>query len=507
MNATIEAAVGQAHLRSAWNGWRQEQRMRVTTWLSMTLVVGLATVICLWLLYEFEQRQIDKNALSLHNGLWLAILITWVGIGFFTVFGALRAGFGSAEAQFLFTLPIAPAVHFRILFGLVLVEQTGALLALLILGYGLAFFLALGTWGFVWLLILLLGTAVVVWFVLLATIAFVRYGLPRLRRLLWPLLLGGIGVEGITLLLSTERIWEEENQFLLSPITILLVLSSFLGVGLGPLAGWAGRHYMVAFQMLEGYGQSRRAFTFPGLPHLLAVIGRRRSLTAGLIVRSVLEQNRHPLALPRLAVLPVYLLIFAVLRPRLLALGFSEPGAAAATGAVMGGLLLIEYGLAYALSGEGARLAIYLTAPLHSENLLRAKLVAVLPPVMLIGWATLAITGMGTGLSIAEWFLAISTTTLLLVGVTGFVVWAGAGDVDLDALPHGSTELLLQEELPVTPRRLQLLGIGFLVLVAAIYLLWRLPLLQVLALALLLCGFMLWMGWRLGVTGLRDLLT
>jgi hypothetical protein len=172
---------------------------------------------------------------------------------------------------------------------------------------------------------------------------------------------------------------------------------------------------------------------------------------------------------------------------------------------MMGGLILVEYGLAYALSGEGARLALYLTAPLRTGKLLRAKLLAVLPPVMIISWLAVFAMTAGTGTSTADLILAAGTTTLFLIGVTGFVVWAGVADVDLNALPSGTADLLLQEELPITPRRLQLLGVSLVVLAVAIGLLWWLPLGQVLAVAGILCGGLLWIGWRLAQSGMKSL--
>jgi hypothetical protein len=312
-------------------------------------------------------------------------------------------------------------------------------------------------------------------------------------------------VEGLPFLFGVEGFEGADHKGWPSPLSVTLAMSALLGIALGPLAGWSGRQYMAAFQIMEGRGRSGNAFTLPGLNGLLSPLVRQRTLAASLLARAILEQNRHSLALPRLAILPVYLLLFGLLRPWLHALGFSEPSAAAATGAVMGGLILVEYGLAYAFSGEGARLALYLTAPLRTGNLLRAKLLAVLPPVMIISWLAVIAMAAGTSASTAELMLAAGTTTLFLTGITGFVVWAGVADVDLSALPSGSADMLLQEELPVTPRRLQLLGFSFVILALAIGLLWWLPPMQVLAAAVVICFALLWMGWRLAQSGMKSL--
>ncbi|MBX3001587.1 MAG: hypothetical protein KF893_23900 [Caldilineaceae bacterium] len=505
MSADSFNIVTRFHFTAAWNGWQQDLRIRVTIWIQAVLVFGLSASGVIWLLRQLDAWQAD-SAMTLHTNLWMTLVLLWAALGALALLGALQAGFGSDEARLLMTLPIAHAPHFRILFGMVLLEQTGVLLVLITLGAGVALILTLGTSGVGWLLLLLMGGAAAIWLVLMAVILILRYGLPHPRRLLWSLLLGLILVEGAGLLFDVEGRWARESEGMWSsPLPATLTILTLLGIGLGPLAGWCGRQYVTAFQILEGRGARALAFTLPGLRGLLSPLIRQRNLTASLLSRAILEQNRHPLALPRLAVLPVYLLLFGLLRPRLHALGFSESSAAAATGALMGGLILVEYGLAYALSGEGARLALYLTAPLRTGNLLRAKLLAVLPPVMIISWLAVFAMTAGTGTSTADLILAAGTTTLFLLGVTGFVVWAGVADVDLDALPSGTADLLLQEELPITPRRLQLLGIGFAVLAVAIGLLWWLPLGQVLAVAGILCGGLLWMGWRLGQSGMKSL--
>lgn len=504
MNANSLRVVTWFHLIAGWNGWQQDLRTRVTVGIQLALVIGLSASGALWLLHQLTGWQL-AGADILYANLWAMVLLLWGMLGVFALLGALQAGFGSDEAQLLMTLPVAPAAHFRILFGLVLIEQSGFLVILFTLGAGIPLFLTLGSAGLGWLLLIVLGGAVAIWLALMGLILLLRYGLPQPRRLLWPLLLGLILVEGLMLLVGADALWATDDGGWPSPLPVTLTILALLGAVLGPLADWCGRQYVAAFQVLEGRGSGRPAFTLPGMRSLIAPLLRRRTLTASLLARAILEQNRHSLALPRLAVLPVYLLLFGLLRPRLHALGFSEASAAAAAGALMGGLILVEYGLAYALSGEGARLALYLTAPLRTGNLLRAKLLAVLPPVMLIGWLAVIAMAAGTTASTAELILAVGTTTFFLIGVTGFVVWAGAGDVDLSALPNGNAEALLQEELPVTPRRLQLLGLSFVILAAGIGLLWWLPPVQVLAVAGIVCGVLLWIGWRLAQSGMKAL--
>ena len=497
------SAIAQFRLRAARNGWRQDVRLRITAWIQVVIIAGLALAGALWLSHQLAGWQ--AGGVDLHPRLWLLVLGTWGGVAALSMLGVFNAGFGSDEARLLMTLPLAPANHFRILYSLVFVEQTGLLLMVWLLACGLTLGIALGTAALPWLLLVSIGSASVVLGGTTLLLWLLHNGMLQPRRLLLWFFLGVVAVEMGVLWLLPENGEAFLGLALPAPLPVAFILAALLVVGLGPKAAAIGDLYAVTFEMLENRGRARRAFTIPGMGALVRPLRQARTLTAGLLVRSILEQNRHPLALPRLALLPVYVLLFGLLRPHLLALGFSEASAAAATGAMMGGLLLVEYGFAYALSGEGARLAIYLTAPLRMGNLLRAKLVAVLLPVVLIGWIALAAMVAGMSVTTADLLLALGTTTLFLIGVTGFVVWAGVADVDLNALPHSAAEMLVQEELPVTPRRLQLLGAGFAILAVAIALLWWLPLGQVLALAGLFCGGLLWLGWRMAQSGVRSL--
>jgi len=67
-------------------------------------------------------------------------------------------------------------------------------------------------------------------------------------------------------------------------------------------------------------------------------------------------------------------------------------------------------------------------------------------------------------------------------------------------------QMLLQEELPVTPRRLQLLGLGLLLLAIMLLLLWKLPLALALPALALLDGVVMMVLWRLSSARLYGLL-
>ena len=87
--------------------------------------------------------------------------------------------------------------------------------------------------------------------------------------------------------------------------------------------------------------------------------------------------------------------------------------------------------------------------------------------------------------------------------------WTERIDAMLGAFhwPESYLQVLMQEELPFTPRRLQLLGMSLLLIAAMFLLVWKLPgLLSITGLALV-DGTVLMLGWRLSYVHLRRLVT
>lgn len=65
----------------------------------------------------------------------------------------------------------------------------------------------------------------------------------------------------------------------------------------------------------------------------------------------------------------------------------------------------------------------------------------------------------------------------------------------------------MQEELPITPRRLQLLGLTLLLFSLMLFLAWKLPLLLALPALALLDGAIILLMWRLSLIYLSRLLS
>ncbi len=95
---------------------------------------------------------------------------------------------------------------------------------------------------------------------------------------------------------------------------------------------------------------------------------------------------------------------------------------------------------------------------------------------------------------------------LILIGYTTFIVWGSAWDEDLNLASEGMMQVLPQEELPFTPRRLRLLGLSLLLIVVMFLLVWKLPALLSMPVLVLLDGMVMVVGWRFSDAHLRGLL-
>ena len=109
-------------------------------------------------------------------------------------------------------------------------------------------------------------------------------------------------------------------------------------------------------------------------------------------------------------------------------------------------------------------------------------------------------------LSVVEVVQAVVMVALILIGYTTFSVWGSAWDEDLNLFSEGMIPVILQEELPFTPRRLQLLGLNFLLIAGMFLLVWKLPMSLSMPALVLLDGIMLILGWHLSSAHIRGLL-
>jgi hypothetical protein len=96
--------------------------------------------------------------------------------------------------------------------------------------------------------------------------------------------------------------------------------------------------------------------------------------------------------------------------------------------------------------------------------------------------------------------------SLIVIAYTAFCVWGSAWDEDLNLVSEGMMPVLTQEELPFTPKRLQLPGVSFLLIAGMLLLVWKLPLSQSVPALILLDTIVLALGWRFGSAQIRGLI-
>lgn len=191
-------------------------------------------------------------------------------------------------------------------------------------------------------------------------------------------------------------------------------------------------------------------------------------------MKGLLQQSRNLFTWLRLLILAVLISLFPVVRSGLDALSLTPLLQATLYAAGIDLLALLEYA-PYALGSEGVRLALYLVAPLEPAAFLRARLCSYLLPALLIGWFSVPLLGIWTGLSLPAFLLALTLLTLILAGFITLAVLGSTLDADLTRGAEESMDILLLEEFPITTRRLQLLGLTRLLFGIMLLICWKLP--------------------------------
>ncbi len=85
------------------------------------------------------------------------------------------------------------------------------------------------------------------------------------------------------------------------------------------------------------------------------------------------------------------------------------------------------------------------------------------------------------GLTLSHVCFVIVAAALIVIGCTTLPVLGSVWDLDLNLVVEGATEAILQEEAPVSPRRMALFNLCLLLFGAMFLLLWKLPAVAVLA--------------------------
>jgi len=309
----------------------------------------------------------------------------------------------------------------------------------------------------------------------------------------WLLSLGGLG-SALILGLGVRG---------LSWIAVLLLAPGLvLALGLGPFADRLGRFYERAFQASLGASPGPRRRRFVRL--FTRGLARRRTPAAALLTCELLSRGRHWVDWARLGLVAGLIAGFPRIRPALLAHGLPDaltlPGAVA----LLVFLILVD-GSSSPIGAEGNRLALLLTAPLSPGELLRAKLAALLAPILLGAVAATLLVGALCGLEARELAAGTIAAALLATGLAALFAWGSAWDADLGLEIETGLRGLLQEQSPLTPVRALLVALGGLFLAAGLAALRSLPSALALAALVGLDALVLGISWRAGVSGLRRL--
>lgn len=479
--------IWRASLRSTRNVLRFDSRMRIAAIFGVLIQLALGVWGMTRLVPMFAQWQTSGNPV-LRTHLWLTWLLAWAVLALFAVLTTLVSGLSSDEALFLVIQPLRPATLIHALFSRVLWHGVGNWLFSEALVLGVTLSLVLGWSALPWLLLLILGALSVTWLSMLATLLFARYVLPCPRCALLNGLICALGL-GLLALLAQHLPWMRESSagfvnlfttltaLLAAPLTCLLINGALLLCLLlawFPLARSTGLLYLAAVQQQQGRDNSPRALIWPGLGALLALLKCWRTPVGALLFKGLLQQSRHLFAWLRLLVLIVLLALFPLLHPELSALHMSETLQVTLYAAGVAFLVSFEYA-PYALGSEGARLTLYLAAPLTPSAFLRARLCSYLLPTLLIGWISVLLLSLWTGLSLLALLLALTLLSLILIGYLALTVLGSALDSDLTQVAEDAMQALILEEMPITPRRLQLLSVTILHFGMMLLLCWKLP--------------------------------
>ncbi len=493
------------HLKSAYGALRNDTRTKIAWCIALSLDCGVGLWSINQLLDHVSQWQAAGSAV-LEAHLWLLFLGAWLGIGLFASLSTITLGFGGDQPRLLMTLPISPAARFRVLYGLMFFEGIGNWLMLEVVVIGIPLIILLGWLALVWLLLLLLGVAVAVWISIVVTLMVFRYVLPYLKKALLFALATCVGIGIVYMVLQMVGVIPHLSGLSTpAPLLVSLLLIMILVLIVGPFAGRAGKIYVEAFHEMEGRSRSHAAVNLPGIRLISKWLRRYRNLTGALLFKGLLNQSRNAFTWGRVVMILVCIALFPFARVLLAPYGFSNLLLVVIYSSGLAILAIIEYA-AYAISSEGARLSIYLVVPLKMATYLRARLTVFLVTVLFVGLVLSLAFGWLVGLSTIEVAKAVAMVALILFGYTTFIVWGSAWDEDLNLVSEGMMPMLMQEELPVTPRRLQLLGLSLALIAAMFLLVWKLPVpLSMLALVLV-DGAVITLGWRFGSAQIRGII-
>ncbi len=469
--------VWHAHFTSLRNASRYNARTRVAASILIIFNIGVSFWSIPQLLTRLHQWQVLGQA-TLNTNLWLLCIDAWIGMSLFSIIGMLRA-MGSDETLLLFTLPIPSATRFRIFYSTFFIQNLWNWLLLEVGCIGYVLTAALGVQGLLWLLLLQCGTAVSVSCALILALLFIRYVLfPEQvkTRIITIALCVALGLVLALSLFSQARKQEILQGSLslahLNPVLVLFLLLGVFLVIIGPLSEHLGNLYTAAFRSIQSGGNAKNAFTLPGIHLINSIIARRSSVSRAFFVKSLLNQSRNWFFWLRIILVVVLIALFPLVHLFINRYGVSTilQVVAYASGVVVWHVLEVAPS---AISGEANRLTLYLIAPLKLSQIIRAKLVLFILPLLIEGSLITLFLSWQVRLSLGQLWFVLSAVSCVIAASIALPVLGSAWDEDLEVTVEGRVQAILQEEAPVSPKRIGLLNITVMLSIGMMLLLWK----------------------------------
>lgn len=494
-----------AQMQSAHNAVRDEARMKLAVCVMLLLDIGAALWSIPQLRVSVQQWQVqgvvDQDLLQL-------CLFSFLGIAFLTGVGSVQRMLDSDEAVILFTLALSPAVRFRTLYCSILLGNMWNWMLLEAIVGSYVLFPLLSWQALVWVALLELGAMFAVLVAIIAVLCIIRYLLADKRWTIWPwsgMIVCIVAIEASLILLASRTRESLIAIYRMQPELYIVFFGVILLLVLGPFAGLFGSLYVQAFLVIQRWDRSRRVFTIPGIHVIVNALARRRTLMSALFTKMILSQSRNPFAWLRVGVTVLVLALFTPLHTLALHIGWSNTLFVAVYAAALGVIPVVEQAPC-AIGGEVNRLTLYLTAPLDMGRFLRARLLQFLSLSVSIGLIASFFATWQLHLSSAQVVGVIGAMILLVIGILVVLVWGSVWDEDINLAVEGTLQTLMQEEGPMTPRRMALFNLGLATFVGMVVVLWKVPMMGALPVLMVVDVGLVVVMWRLRLPSFHLLL-
>lgn len=500
MNATITAL--KAQLQSTRNAVRDESRMKLAALVMLLINIGLTWWGIARLRISIQQWQ-TQGTTTQH--LLQLCLMSYIGVALLTAVGSIQRMLDSDEALVLFTLPLTLAARFRVLYCTILISNMWSwmLLEAIVSSYTLV--PLLGWHTLEWIALLELGAMFAVLCAIIAVLCVIRYMLASRHWTLWfVFIVCIIAIEAILTLLASHK-----QEFLIATDGVhigwfIVAYGVVLLLALGPCANIPGSLYVQALLVTQRWDRSRRLFTLPGIPLIVNMLESRRMLMSALLTKMLLSQSRNPFAWLRIGILVLIGVLFVPLHTLALHAGWSNMLFVAVYAAVLGIVPVVEQAPS-AINGEANRLTLYMVAPFDISRLLRLRLLQFLLVSVSIGLIASLVCSWQLHLTLGQLIVVIGVMVLLVTATLMVMVCGSAWDEDINLAVEGALQTIMQEEGPMTPKRMGVFNLGIAVFVGMVIVLWKEQMAMVLPVMMVVDVGLVFGMWRLGCMGLRKI--